>query len=102
MPGHPRWVQRAWRTYQKQGERCIYRFTEQEFAICAATNSHHYSYIHLQQLWEDEEHFYLFLGPQSPHMLNKADFTRGDPAAFAAFLAAKTGKPVRPVNGEPQ
>lgn len=100
VPEYPYWVQRAWKNHQKQREDRTYRFTEQGIEIHTETSDHRYDYVHLQQLWEDEGHFYLFMGQQTPHILNKADFTQGAPSAFAPFLSEKTGHLVKWVNGD--
>ena len=65
-----------------------------------STSGHRYDYSQLQQPWEDEEHFYLTLDQKIWHILNKSQFTKGDPDQFAAFLAEQTGKAVRWVDGE--
>lgn len=101
-PEYPYWVQRNWKNYQARGEDCTYRFTQNGFEVHAKTSDHRYDYALLQQLWEDEGHFYLFLGQPMPFMLNKSGFTQGNPAAFSVFLQEKTGKPVQWVNGKRQ
>lgn len=63
-----------------------------------STSDHRYDYSHLQQRREDEEHFYLTLDRRVWHILNESQFTKGNPAQFAAFLAGKTGKPAGWVN----
>lgn len=99
-PEYPYWVQRAWKNYQKHGEAYTYRFTPEGFEIHGKTSDHRYDYSLLQQLWEDEGHFYLFLDQPTPFMLNKTGFTQGGPEAFPAFLQEKTGKPIQWVNGK--
>ncbi len=101
VPEHPYWVRTAWKKYQKRGDVFTYRFTPKSFEVHAKTSDHRYDYTLLQELWEDEGHFYLlFQSQHTPFMLNKTGFTQGDPTAFAPFLEEKTGKPIRWVNGE--
>ena len=100
VPQYPYWVQRAWKNDQKRGAVFTYRFNQEGLEVHAKTSDHRYDYVLLQQLWEDEGHFYLFLDQPTPFMLNKTGFTQGDPAAFPAFLQEKTGKPVQWVNGK--
>ena len=57
IPEYPYWVQKAWKTYQNQGEVYMYRFTEEGVEIHTKTSDHRYDYVYLQQLWEDEGHF---------------------------------------------
>lgn len=100
VPEHPYFVRKAWSNYQKQGENYMYRFTEMGIEIHTKNSDHRYDYVYVQQLWEDEGHFYIFMGQTTPHILNKIDFTQGKPEEFAAFLAEKTAKPIKWVNGE--
>lgn len=100
VPEHPYFVRKAWSNYQKQGENYTYRFTEMGIEIHTKNSDHRYDYVYAQQLWEDEGHFYIFMGQTTPHILNKIDFTQGKPEEFVAFLAEKTAKPIKWVNGE--
>lgn len=101
-PVYPRWAERLWKKWSAQppGLRWSYRFTAQGMELHNSTSDHRYDYSRLQQPWEDEGHFYLTLDQKVWHILNKSQFTKGDPDQFAAFLMEWTGKPVRWVNGE--
>lgn len=100
-PVRPRWAKRAWKRWAAQGPELhwTYRFTPERVELRNSGSEHRYDYSNLQQLWEDKEHFYLTLDQRVWHILNKSQFTEGDPTRFAAFLAEKAGKPVGWVNG---
>lgn len=105
VPKYPRWVQRAWKNYQDQ--RWTYLgvyFGEHDFEICSSNQAGNsdcrYSYSVIQQLWEDEGHFYIDMGFTGQYMLQKSGFVKGDSADFGRFLEEKVGKPVKWVNGQ--
>lgn len=98
----PYWAQRAWKKWSGQDPelRWRYRFTPEGVELHNSGSDHRYDYSHLQKVWEDEGHFYLTLDGRVWHILNKSQFTKGNPEQFALFLAEQTGRPVRWVNGE--
>ena len=98
----PYWAQRAWKKWSGQNPelRWSYRFTPEGVELHNRTSDHRYDYSAVRQAWEDEGHFYFTLDERVWHILNKSQFTKGDPARFAAFLAEQTGRPVDWVNGE--
>ena len=102
VPVWPRRAKRCWKKWSGQAPelRWFYRFTPAGMEMHNSTSGHRYDYSQLQQPWEDEEHFYLTLDQKIWHILNKSQFTKGDPDQFAAFLAEQTGKAVRWVDGE--
>lgn len=101
-PVYPRWAKRAWKKWSRQDPelRWRYRFTPEGVELHNGGSDHRYDYSHLQKVWEDEGHFYLTLDGRVWHILNKSQFTKGNPEQFALFLAEQTGGPVRWVNGE--
>ena len=103
-PVQPRWAKRAWERWAAQdpGLRWSYRFTPAGMEMANRVSEHRFDYSQLQQLWEDGGHFYLTLDQRVWHILNKSQFTRGDPACFAAFLEERAGRPVEWVNGIPE
>lgn len=101
-PVYPRWARRAWKKWSAQAPelRWSYRLTPEGVELHNRTSDHRYDYSAVRQVWEDEGHFYFTLDERVWHILNKSQFTEGDPARFAAFLAERTGRPVGWVNGE--
>lgn len=104
VPEYPFWVQRAWKGYQKQQ----WTYFDVQFAgnvvrICShnrlGDSDCCYSYSVIRQLWEDDGHFYIDMRPVMLCILQKSGFTQGSPQAFSGFIAEKTGKPVKWVDG---
>ena len=103
-PVYPRWAKRAWKKWAAQdpGLRWSYRFTSEGIELRNSVSGHRYDYSQIQQVWQDKERFYFTMDRRIWHILNRSQFTRGDPACFAAFLEENTGKPVEWVNGIPE
>lgn len=101
-PVQPRWAKRFWKKWSAQdpGLRWSYRFSPAGMELHNSVSDHRYDYSQLQT-WQDEGHFYLTLDRRIWHILNRSQFTKGDPAQFAAFLAEQTGRPVAWVDGAP-
>ena len=104
VPRNPRWVQKAWKNYEKQQYRSlIVRFMEEEFEICSHNQSGksdcRYSYSFVDRVWEDEKHFYIKGKPNALYILQKSGFIQGSLSDFPEFLTEKTGLPVQWVNG---
>lgn len=105
VPKHPRWVQKVWKSHQKQQWKYfIVRFTEDDFQLYSSNrfgNSDcRYSYSFINQLWEDKRHFYIGTSGNALHILQKSGFIQGAPSDFVGFIAEKTGTPVQQINGE--
>lgn len=102
-PDQPRGAVKAWKNWQAQGveEHWRYRFTPEGMEMHSRSSDHRYDYGMLRQVWQDEGHFYLTLDRKGWHILNKSQFTKGDPGRFAAFLKEQTGLEAAWVNGPP-
>lgn len=74
-----------------------YRFSDGEAQVQNALEEAKLGYGAFVKLMEDDKYFFLFVQKHAAHILPKADFTQGDPADFAAFIAEKTGLEVKQV-----
>ena len=73
------------------------RFTEEDYVHTTPVSESRWRYGQIQAICETEDYFLLLLSRRHGQVYSKAGFTRGDPEAFRAFLAARTGLPVRAV-----
>jgi len=69
----------------------LYRFSADGFHIRNAQQEGKASYRAIVNAAEDDRYYFLFINEATAHLLRKADFTLGDPAAFAAFIEDRTG-----------
>lgn len=74
-------------------------FSEGQFECRAKNVQAQYSYDAIKEIWYSKSHttFYLFTGEKSSIIIPERCFTQGDPAAFGAFLAEKTGLTVKEI-----
>lgn len=84
------------KTYQKLGSIEI-RFGENEVSVQRAVESTVYQYGAFDSLYHEKGAFYLYLNRQQALVIPERSFVEGDPAAFGAFLAGKTGLEVREI-----
>ena len=84
-----------WRAYDKKGETVRLCFDEDGFQTFAGGDAASYRYHALAGAAESRERFVLCLLEQVYFVVNKSDFTQGDPSEFSAFLAEKMGKPLQ-------
>ena len=56
-----------------------------------------YQYGAFESIFHGKEAFYLYLNRQQALVIPERCFTHGDPSAFGAFLAEKTGLTVEEV-----
>ena len=84
------------KTYRKMGS-IEMRFDENEVSVQRAVESTVYQYGAFDSLYHGEGAFYLYLNRQQALVIPERCFTQGDPAAFGAFLAGKTGLEVREI-----
>lgn len=92
----------AWLVYSTRNrkvEMMRYCFDEAGMHFSDSVEAGIFFYDGFVKLLESEAYYFLFVQKHAAHVLPKADFTRGAPAEFAAFLEEKTGKSVIRVRG---
>lgn len=62
-------------------------------------SEHVMCYGNFLEFVETEDYFFLYIQKNQAYMLNKLNFTHGNPAEFAAFISEKTGLEVKRVKG---
>ena len=74
-------------------------FSEEQFECGAKNVQAQYSYDAIKEIWYSKSRatFYLFTGGKSAIIVPERCFTQGEPAAFGAFLAEKTGLEVKEI-----
>ena len=72
-----------------------YAFGEEKIHISCASQNSDVPYSAFMRLVETRRHYFLFLQARAAYILPKADFVAGDADAFSAFIAEKTGLPVK-------
>lgn len=68
-----------------------YQFLDDNFTVTYPGQSETIAYRDLKRAVETEHYFFLYTDVRMAHILPKKDFTWGDPAAFAPFIAEKSG-----------
>lgn len=63
-----------------------YRFFPDGFQLRYQGQKESKTYADIQQALESRDYFFLYMSRSMAFILPKADFTQGDPAAFASFL----------------
>lgn len=86
-----------WNSWPDKGQETVFRFTAEDFSYQTPVSEAKYSYSVLGDLVTDGAYYFLFLSNHYSYVLKYADFTQGDPAAFAPFLTRVTGRPVERV-----
>ena len=56
-----------------------------------------FPYLSVKNGNQDENHFFLFCGNTTTHMLKKSGFTVGDPETFPKFILKKAAVKLDPV-----
>lgn len=74
------------------------RFTEKQIVFETGEKRTESSYEGFTELYQFRGTYYLFISRTQPFILPSHCFTQGDPAAFGAFLAEKTGLEVKELN----
>ena len=84
------------KTYRKIGsiDMC---FGENDVMVQRAVESTVYQYGAFDSLYHGKGAFYLYLNRQQALVIPERCFTQGEPAAFGAFLAEKTGLEVKEI-----
>ena len=73
----------------------VYSFGEGGYVVWEDGEQEQHNYSEFIRLQEDKNCFILHTGRLSGCYLPKADFVEGDAAAFAEFIAQKTGLPMK-------
>ena len=76
-----------------------YELDEEGIWVTSGNGTWKVGYDEVYSLIEDKENFYVFLNPQSMHMMPKASIEDGTPDGLKLFLEKKTGKQFGPVGG---
>ena len=85
------------KTYRKLGT-IVMDFGEQEANIRNRTSQTIYQYSGFDSVYHSHGAYYLFINRQQALVIPERCFVEGDPAAFGAFLAEKTGLEVKELN----
>ena len=74
-------------------------FEDEEICSTAKSAKAQYRYETIEAIWRSRSHstYYLVLGRRDVIILPERCFTQGDPAAFGAFIAGKTGLEVKEI-----
>ena len=70
-----------------------YRFGPDGFTYSSSDEGGTVGYGEVTRLFETRDYYFVYVALKMAHILRKSDFVQGDPAAFGAFLTARTGKP---------
>ena len=84
------------KTYRKMGSIEMI-FDEKEVNLQRAVESTVYQYAAFESLYHGAGAYYLYLNRAQALVIPERCFTQGDPAAFGAFLAGKTGLKVKEI-----
>ena len=84
------------KTYRKTGSIDLC-FGEEDVSARRTVESTVYQYGAFESIFHGKEAFYLYLNRQQALVIPERCFTHGDPAAFGAFLAEKTGLEVKEI-----
>lgn len=88
----------GWRIYRGRNrgvKEISYTFCDETLLIQDALEEGKIGYAAFTRLAEDRKRYFLFVQKHAAYILPKSDFTQGDPAEFAAFIAEKTGLKVK-------
>lgn len=70
-----------------------YAFGPNGFTVRTGGETSNVSYKEVCKFFETDGYYFVYTGVRMAHILPKADFTGGDPAAFSAFLTERTKVP---------
>ena len=73
-------------------------FTQEHVTIGTEEKKDAFPYVSFTELYRFRRSYYLFVDKNKPVILPERCFVEGDPAAFGAFLAEKTGLEVKEMN----
>ena len=75
----------------------VYRFGDDELQHEQNEMSGKYAYSAFKELYHSSSAYYIYIDKAHAIVLPERCFTQGDPAAFGAFLAEKTGLEVKEI-----
>jgi len=75
-----------------------YQFYEDCFVTYTPVSDSRIDYSVIEQVIEDQDHYFLFISANTAHILRKDSFTQGDPMEFYAFITEKCGKEIKYIN----
>lgn len=90
---------RIWRNRNRKVEGTTVAFCDDCVRMSSNLDEGTMQYNAFLRLTENSKYFFLFIQKHSAYMLPKDQFTQGDPADFGAFIAGKTGLPIKRVRG---
>lgn len=88
----------GWRVYRGRNrgvKEISYTFCDETLLIQDALKEGKIGYAAFTRLVEDRKRYFLYVQKRAAFILPKSDFTKGDPAEFAAFIAEKTGLKIK-------
>jgi len=92
-------ARRAFREYNHSSGELMYSFRDGDIQITNALASSNLQYNGFVKLLENKSYYFLYIQKRAGYILPKDQFTQGDPADFGAFIAGKTGLPIKRVRG---
>lgn len=88
----------SWRRYKEKGMVLTYEFYDDCFTQQTPVSSGRFDYSILEDILEDQNHYFLFVNSNTAHILRKDSFQEGDPAAFGAWLTGRLGKTIQKIH----
>ena len=90
---------RMWRNRNKKAAETVLEFCDDCVRASSNLDEGTIQYDVFLRLAENSKYFFLYFQKHSAYVLPKDQFTQGDPADFGAFIAGKTGLPIKRVRG---
>ncbi|MBQ9853137.1 MAG: YcxB family protein [Ruminiclostridium sp.] len=91
-------VNRSWNKYPNKGLVMTYTFYKDHFEEeDEVSGKNEFTYLSVKNGNQDENHFFLFSGDNTTHMLKKSGFITGDPETFPKFILKKAAVKLDPV-----
>lgn len=88
----------SWRRYKEKGMVLTYEFYDDYFTQQTSVSSSRFDYSILEDILEDQSHYFLFVNSNTAHVLRKDGFQEGDPAAFGVWLAGRLKKTIQKIH----
>ena len=91
-------IKRSWKKYPNKGLVMTYTFYKDHFEEeDEVSGKNEFTYDTVKNGNQDDDHFFLFSGDNTTHMLKKSGFTHGDPETFPKFILKRAAVRLDPV-----
>lgn len=91
-------IKRSWAKYPNKGLVMTYTFYKDHFEEeDEVSGKNEFPYLSVKNGNQDDNHFFLFCGNNTTHMLKKSCFTTGDPETFPKFILKNAAVKLDPV-----